>query len=95
MRLNEIKAGPARPGLAPGPAEPPNAEETGASRALVALAPSLASASHNGPARRPAAFLAHLIATQGQHPQTRERRRAAPDEVLAAYRATVALLSRR
>jgi hypothetical protein len=26
-----------------------------------------------------------------QHPQTRERRRAEPDEALAAYRATVAL----
>ena len=37
------------------------------------------------------AFLAQLIATKEQHPQTRERRRADPTDVLAAYRAAAAL----
>jgi len=32
-------------------------------------------------------FMAHLIATAAQAPQTRARRRARPDEVVAAYRA--------
>ena len=39
-----------------------------------------------------AAFLAHLIATKDQAPQTREKRRAAPAEVLAAYRAVASLV---
>jgi hypothetical protein len=38
--------------------------------------------------RRPGApFLAHLIATQMQAPQTRARRRAEPAEAIAAYAA--------
>jgi hypothetical protein len=32
-------------------------------------------------------FIAHLIATSAQEPQTRARRRATPDEASAAYRA--------
>jgi hypothetical protein len=45
------------------------------------------------PAGRPrqATFLAHLIATKEQAPQTRERRRAEPTEAIAAYRAVVAI----
>jgi hypothetical protein len=39
--------------------------------------------------RADAGFLAHLIATAGQMPQTRERRRAAPEDAIAAYRSTV------
>jgi hypothetical protein len=35
-----------------------------------------------------------MIATKDQHPQSRERRRAEPDEALAAYRATAALTTR-
>jgi hypothetical protein len=36
--------------------------------------------------RRPRAdFIAHLIATSAQAPQTCQRRRAAPEEVTAAY----------
>ncbi|HET7680226.1 MAG TPA: hypothetical protein VFK79_08860 [Xanthobacteraceae bacterium] len=43
-------------------------------------------------ARRPAApFLAHLIATERGEPQTRERRRAAPDAAAQAYAATATL----
>lgn len=40
---------------------------------------------------RKATFLAQLIATRDQVPQTRERRRAEPMEALAAYRAMAAL----
>jgi len=40
---------------------------------------------------RQAAFLAQLIATREQAPQTRERRRASPAEAIAAYRAMAAL----
>jgi len=36
--------------------------------------------------RTNADFLAHLIATAGQAPQTRARRRAEPDEAAHAYR---------
>ena len=38
-----------------------------------------------------APFLAQLVATKDQHPQTRERRRAEPDMASAAYRAAAAL----
>lgn len=38
--------------------------------------------------RTNAAFLAQLIATRDNMPQTRARRRAEPDEAIAAYRAT-------
>lgn len=40
---------------------------------------------------RDAAFLAHLIATRAQVPQTRARRRAEPAEAIAAYRKTGSL----
>jgi hypothetical protein len=59
------------------------------SRALVTLA----SGSHETRPRRPihrvSGFITHLIATARQLPQTRERRRAEPADVIAAYRATV------
>jgi hypothetical protein len=42
------------------------------------------------PARRQANFLAQLIATKDQHPQTRLRRRAEPGEAIFAYRAASA-----
>ena len=41
-----------------------------------------------------ATFLTHLIATARQIPQTCERRRADPDEVIAAYRATIERLQK-
>lgn len=63
------------------------------SRALVPVA---APAAHDLPSvYRQAAFVAQLIANRDQHPQTRARRRAEPDEALAAYRATAALVARR
>ena len=60
------------------------------SRAVVtaALPDSQASVT---PSYRPALFLAHLIATRDQAPQTRERRRASPGDATAAYRAMARL----
>jgi hypothetical protein len=90
MRLGEIKEVTSRPsGLTPGHAA--SAEQPAESRALVALAP--AADPREAPGYRQAGFLAHLIAVKDQHPQTRERRRAEPNEALAAYRATAALTS--
>ena len=61
------------------------------SRALIAIeapAPAERSFTHS---RHPAApFLAQLIATQMQAPQTRARRRAEPKEAIAVYSAGVA-----
>jgi hypothetical protein len=42
--------------------------------------------------RRDAAFLAHLIATRAQAPQTCARRRADPAEAIARYRAVAGLV---
>jgi hypothetical protein len=62
---------------------------TETSRALIPLAPI-------GPSDTPlrtrpqAGFLAHLIATKEKLPQTRERRRAEPQDVIAVYAAAVA-----
>jgi hypothetical protein len=91
MRLGEINQAASRQsGPAPQGAGAAPAERSATSRALVALAP--AAASREAPqAYRQAPFLAHLLAVKDQHPQTRERRRAEPDEALAAYRATAAL----
>lgn len=69
--------------------EPP----AGASRALVALTP-LATSRQPFESHRQAAFLAHLIATKDQLPQTRERRRAEPSEAIAAYRFARGLINR-
>ena len=63
------------------------------SRALVTLAPNAHDAHDAHPHRsipRAATFLTHLIATARQLPQTRERRRAEPSVVIAAYQATIA-----
>lgn len=62
------------------------------SRALATAAPAVASVSP--PPYRQATFLAHLIATKEQAPQTRERRRADPRDAVAAYRAMAALVGR-
>jgi hypothetical protein len=62
---------------------------TESSRALIPLEPI---GSSDTPLRtRPQAdFLAHLIATREKLPQTRERRRAEPRDVIAVYAAAVA-----
>ena len=76
----------------PATSAPENDDElTGSeSRALVALDP-LQSRSGNTAGHRYAPFVAQLVATKDQHPQTRERRRAEPNDALAAYRAVAAL----
>ena len=60
------------------------------SRALVPVAAAPHSATCHPPTRRVAAFLAHLIATARQEPQTRQRRCAEPAEAIAAYRDAIA-----
>ncbi|HZP70322.1 MAG TPA: hypothetical protein VFB29_10295 [Pseudolabrys sp.] len=60
------------------------------SRALVALAP-LPDGRGALTGHRYAPFLAHLVATKDQHPQTRERRRADMSDALTAYRTAAAL----
>lgn len=58
------------------------------SRALIAVAPTVQAERSWTETRRPSApFLAHLIATQMQAPQTRARRRAEPEVAIAVYRA--------
>ncbi|MBS0249013.1 MAG: hypothetical protein JSR61_20555, partial [Proteobacteria bacterium] len=59
------------------------------SRAVVVVMPDTYSAAARS--YRPATFLAHLIATRDQAPQTRERRRATPRDAAAAYRAVARL----
>jgi hypothetical protein len=60
------------------------------SRALVALDPLLGHSSQPTTYRY-TPFVAQLVATKDQHPQTRERRRADPHDALAVYRAVAAL----
>ncbi len=59
------------------------------SRALVPLAASVRAAPDNGVLGRTRAdFLAQLIATVEQAPQTRTRRRADPQDAITAYGAS-------
>jgi len=92
MQLNEINASsPRHHDLRDRGAETDGAPAT-ESRALVVLG-----SSNGGPelqaVYRYAPFVAQLIAVKDQHPQTRERRRAEPNEALAAYRAAANILS--
>ena len=88
MRIGQITTTGSRPnGL---PTQGAETAPAGESRALVALTPA-AAAHQPSESHRQAAFLAHLIATKDQLPQTRERRRAEPAEAIAAYRAGAAL----
>ena len=54
--------------------------------ALVPVAPTVYRATKFAITRPDASFVAHLIATAEKLPQTRQLRRAAPAEVLSAYR---------
>jgi hypothetical protein len=72
-----------RPGLAQADGVP---EAVPAGRALVLLSAASSAPQTSGP-RPCAGFLAQLIATAQQAPQTRQRRRAAPDEANASYTA--------
>jgi hypothetical protein len=67
---------------------PDLAQEASMSTALVPVAPANRSEPFTGAPRSPSApFLAHLIATARQAPQTRFRRRAEPEQAAAAYAA--------
>lgn len=63
-------------------------------RALVTTAPETHDAHPHRPIQRVASFIAQMIANAGRMPHTRERRRAEPAEVIAAYRATVERLQK-
>lgn len=92
--------GPIGPGMMPGgrgrTTPHPNAavaadKSRASGRALVPLDPTAPTNSlDRAAARASAPFLAHLIATAQQAPQTRARRRAEPGEAIAAYSATKA-----
>lgn len=88
MKRNDVNAPELRPSESAArlPDEGGHLQEQ-ESRALVVIAaaehPVHAKGYHYAP------FLAQLVATKDGHPQTRERRRAEPVEVLAAYRAAV------
>ena len=93
MQLGKISKGTAAAAVvapAKAAAEPAAAEEPG--RALVPVAPAV-NAVELVVSHRDAQFLAQLIATKNQHPQTRGRRRAEPAEAIAAYRATASLVA--
>jgi hypothetical protein len=64
-------------------AAPPETQST----ALIAIeAPRRSERSAQSVCHPSAPFVAHLIATRMQAPQTRERRRAEPEEAIAVYR---------
>lgn len=68
------------------------ANDTAPGRALMVVHPAArAEPSSLSSGRTSADFLAHLIATDQQAPQTRTRRRAEPGQASLAYRATLAL----
>jgi hypothetical protein len=64
--------------------------EATSGRALIPLVPA-ANPPEALAARRPSPFLAQLLAAKGDHPQSRTRRRATPEEAIAAYRNVAAL----
>jgi hypothetical protein len=94
MRAGETRRDFSTQAVAAGEPAPPRPE----SRALVALSPAAPpyqdTPRQGSPRHRQSAFLAHLLAIKHQHPQTRERRRATPQEAIAAYRAAAALTGR-
>lgn len=59
------------------------------SRALVALESDAYESHAGGPIQRASNFVTQLIASARQVPQARQRRRAEPAEVIAAYRETI------
>ncbi len=67
-----------------------NANEPNSCRALVPVSVSQPQACANP--RQAAPFLAQLIATRAQAPQTRVHRRAEPAEAIARYRAVAGML---
>ena len=88
MRIGEINRTTSGQTGRPARDAEPNGTE---SRALIALSP-VTAREETAVNYRQAPFLAQLIATKDQLPQTRERRRAEPAEALAVYRAAAALI---
>ena len=75
---------------------PATGDDVTPGRAVVPIKPIETEKSLTLPARRGSApFLAQLIATERALPQTRERRRAAPRDAIAAYDATAARVKQR
>lgn len=72
-------------------AAPETVKDDAGGRALLVIEPKreIPAAATNF---RQAPFLAQLIATKDQHPQTRERRRADPADAIGAYRAAEAMV---
>jgi len=64
------------------------------SRALVLVGSAAPKAHPRRPVQRVASFVTQLIANATLVPQTCQKRRADPTEVIAAYRATVERLQR-
>jgi hypothetical protein len=92
MRLGEIKKVAIRPAVfTPRDATPEPTEKPAPGKSLVAVTP-VADAQATPAIYRQAPFLAQLLATRDQHPQTRERRRAEPSVGIAAYRNATALV---
>jgi hypothetical protein len=89
QRIGRIVAMQQRGDRAPAPV-PDAAPEPRASHALVRFAPAPREPEPTDWGRPAAAFLAQLIASQENLPQTRARRRAAPREAIAAYQAAAA-----
>jgi hypothetical protein len=97
MRIGGVSGaavGPTTRRAAPEQSQPQDAEIE--SRALIAVGPAAFVERAIVHTRRPSApFLAHLIATRMQAPQTRARRRAEPEEATAAYGTMMAPAARR
>ena len=82
-----VRIGPARDASVP---TTDTARSGAESRALIPVEAAIPTREGPTAGQRPyAGFLAHLIATADQLPQTRERRRAEPEDAIAAYRSTV------
>jgi hypothetical protein len=60
-----------------------------AGRALVPVTPVSSEDSRHVPTHPSAAFVAHLLAAKANLPQTRERRRAEPDEATHSYQVSM------
>ena len=96
MRIGGVSGaavGPTTRRAAPELSQPQDAEIE--SRALIAVEPMASAERPIARSRHPSApFLAHLIATRMQAPQTRARRRAGPEEAVAAYGTMIAPAAR-
>lgn len=90
-----VSAGPNLLAARPGPAQPSQfvgpAGAPAQGRALVRVSPISPTPRAVDNSRPAAAFLAQLIATNQQAPQTRARRRAEPEEACAVYAAAMAI----